>query len=116
MQARTTRHPSAPVVRIAVGLVLFAVAVAQGADLLTFLLMMHAAGPAFELNPLARHAAESGSYVVLILAKIALVVLVSSVYAILARRRVALPSMVAWFGVAGGIVGAFSNMRVLLLI
>jgi hypothetical protein len=102
-------------VRTAVALVLFAVAAAQGADLVTFLLMMQAVGPAAELNPIARHAAESGSFMILALAKLALVALVVSVYAILARRLVALPSLVAWTGVAGGLLGAFANMRVVLL-
>jgi hypothetical protein len=120
MQVLTMRASHAPdrrtLIRVATGLVLFAIAVAHGADLVTFLLMMHAAGPAAELNPIARYAAEQGTYAPLVGAKVALVVLLGSIYAILARRHVALPSLIAWAGVTGGLIGAFSNMRVLVLL
>lgn len=105
------RTPSAPVA------VLFAVGVAQSADLVTFLRMIREYGPQAEANPLVAVAAAAGAFLPLVLAKVGLVALVVGVFTLAMRghpRMGAIGALVATLAVGAGLLGAFSNVNVLL--
>jgi hypothetical protein len=90
-----------------------AVSLAQAADVITFLRLMSVHGTVAEANRLV--ALGMGIYgpLPLIIAKVALVVLTSAGFAIIARRRTRVSSLVASVGVAAGLIGAYSNVLAL---
>lgn len=90
--------------------VLVAVGVAQMADLLTFQRMIAMAGTGAELNPLVARGAETVGIASLAIAKTALIVLVASSFAIVARNHRRVAALVATFGTLAGLVGALSNV------
>ncbi|MFL5756639.1 MAG: hypothetical protein ACJ77N_10110, partial [Chloroflexota bacterium] len=93
--------------------VLIAVGSAQAADLLTFLRMVDQVGPRAEANPIIALAAGAGHILPLVAVKIALVVLVTSAFALVVRHRKAFGSAVATLAVLAGLLGAFSNLTAL---
>ncbi len=94
--------------------VLLGVGVAQAADAVTFLRMLHDVGPAAEANPLVAAMASAGLLVPLLLAKVGLVAVVTLVALIGDRRYPLVAAVVATLAVAAGVVGAWSNVLVLL--
>ncbi len=99
-----------PRLTFAAGAVLIAVAVAQLSDLLTFVRMIGIAGVGAELIPLVAHGAETLGLKALVATKVALIVLVASVFVIVARRHRRIAAAVATFGTLAGLLGAFSNL------
>jgi hypothetical protein len=92
---------------------LLAVGVTQGADAITFVRMVRDHGTAVELNPLVARLAAAGELAWLLILKAALVVLVVAIFAVLVRRHVVVGSLVATLAVMAGIVGAYSNVAVI---
>ena len=90
--------------------VFLAVAVAQLGDIVTFVRMITVRGWAAETNPLVHETAALAGFPGLVLVKIAVVVLVASTFAILARSNRRLAATVAAVGVVAGILGATSNV------
>jgi hypothetical protein len=88
---------------------------AQLFDFATFMVMVNRRGIDAELNPVVAQGFESGGFPGLLLAKIVLIVLVSSTIVILGRD--AAPStmparlavIITLFAVGAGVVGGFSN-------
>jgi hypothetical protein len=89
--------------------VLLAVGVAQAGDLLTFVRMVAVSGIGAEMNPLVAYGHDQAGLPYLVAAKIALVVLVAAVFAIVARRHHRTAALVATVGTVAGLVGAYSN-------
>jgi hypothetical protein len=98
---------------VAVPGVLLAVAVAQIGDVVTFVRMIAVQGWAAETNPLVHETAALAGFAGLVVVKVAVVVLVASTFAVLARSHRRLAATVAAVGVAGGILGATSNVMAL---
>jgi hypothetical protein len=98
---------------LAAGGVAVAVGLAQLADLVTFLRLMAVHGTAAEANALA--AAGMGLFgpVPLIVAKVALIVLISAGFVIVAPRRARLSVAIASAGMVAGLLGAYSNILAL---
>jgi len=94
---------------VAVPGVLFAVAVAQLGDVLTFLRMTSVHGMRAEANPLVHSMAAIAGFAGLVFVKVSAVVLVVATFAILARSHRRLAAAVAGVGVVAGILGATSN-------
>jgi hypothetical protein len=92
---------------------LLAVGTAQGADALTFVRMIRDHGIRAEANPFVAALAAGGDLGALVAAKAALVVLVVSVFALLAARHPIAASLIATAGVVAGIIGAYSNVAVI---
>ena len=101
-----------PEIRLAfaAGAVLIAVGIAQLSDLLTFVRMIGVAGLEAELNPLVAHGAETLGIAMLAASKVALIVLVASVFVVVARRHRRTAALVATVGTLAGLLGAFSNL------
>jgi hypothetical protein len=97
-------------VGLAIAAVLFAVGIAQGADLITFLRLMVEHGAGAEANPLVRAGVAQLGVLPLIVAKVALVALVGAVFAIVVRTRPLPGLLIATSATAAGLVGAFSNV------
>ena len=93
--------------------VLFAVAVAQLGDIVTFARMISVHGLAAEANPLVHETAQLGGFPGLVLLKVVVVVLVASTFAVLARSHGRLAATVAGVGVVAGVLGAASNVLAL---
>jgi hypothetical protein len=93
--------------------VLLAVAVAQLGDIVTFVRMIAVHGWAAEANPLVHETAALAGFPGLVIVKTAVVVLVASTFAILARSNARLAAVVAAVGVGAGILGATSNVLAL---
>ena len=93
--------------------VLLAVAVAQLGDVVTFVRMIATHGWAAESNPLVHETAALAGFPGLVVVKVAVVVLVASTFAILARSHRRLAATVAGVGVMAGILGATSNVLAL---
>jgi hypothetical protein len=93
---------------------LLAVAVAQASDTLTFMRMVGIAGIEAELNPLVAAGHDTLGMLPLVAAKLALVVLIGSVFAIVSRRHRRVAATVATAGMAAGLIGAFSNVFAIL--
>lgn len=93
--------------------VLLAVAVAQFGDVITFVRMVTAQGWAAESNPLVHQTAALAGFPGLVVVKVAVVVLVASTFAILARSNRRLAATVAAVGVVAGLLGATSNVLAL---
>jgi hypothetical protein len=98
---------------VAVPGVLLAVAVAQLGDVITFVRMIGVHGWAAEANPLVHETALLAGFPGLVFVKVAVVVLVASTFAVLARSNRRLAAVVAAVGVVGGILGATSNVLAL---
>jgi hypothetical protein len=96
--------------RLAVAAVLFAVGSAQAADVITFIKLMAIHGAAAEANPLVAQGYGLLGVLPLIAAKVALVVLVVALFAVIAQFRGRLGSLVATTAMVGGLVGAFANV------
>jgi len=94
---------------VAVPGVLLAVAIAQLGDTVTFLRMIAVQGWSAEANPLVHETAELAGLPGLLIAKVALVVVVTATFAILARSNRRLAAAVAGVGTVAGIIGAVSN-------
>jgi hypothetical protein len=92
---------------------LLAVGSAQGADTITFLRMVRDEGLRAEANPFVAHLASFGDLLPLVLLKAALVLLVVAVFAVLVRRHPVGGSLVGTLAVVAGIVGAYSNVAVI---
>ena len=98
---------------MAVAAVLVAVATAQAGDLLTFLRMILAAGLGAEANPLVAHGVGAVGLPTIIVAKIALIVLVVSCFAIIERAHRRTAATVATAAVVAGLLGAYTNVMAL---
>jgi hypothetical protein len=98
---------------LAAAAILLAVGSAQGADLVTFLRLMLEHGAAAEANPLAHAGAAQLGLLPLIVAKVALVVFVTSVFVVVVTTRPRVGLGVAAAAVTAGLVGAFSNVLAL---
>ena len=109
--ARVSRHYRAPSAAIAV---LLAVGAAQAADAVTFLRMVIDVGPAAEANPLVAALAHGDQLLPLMIAKVGLVSLVVGVVALAAVRNPLIAAVVATLATGAGLVGAWSNVLVLL--
>jgi hypothetical protein len=94
--------------------VLLAAGVAQAADAFTFLRMISDHGPATEANPLVASFLAGGQVLPLLVAKAGLVALVVGVVALAAVRHPVVAATVATLAVGAGLVGAWSNLLVLL--
>jgi Domain of unknown function (DUF5658) len=92
---------------------LLAVGSAQGADAITFVRMVRDQGLGAEANPFVAYLASLGDLAPLVLLKAALVLFVVAVFAVVARRHPAAGSLVATVAVVAGIVGAYSNVAVI---
>lgn len=97
-------------VGLAIAAVLFAVGIAQAADLVTFLRLISEHGPLAEANPIIRAGATGLGVLPLVVAKVALIALVSAVFAIVVRTRPRVGLLVATSATVAGLVGAFSNV------
>lgn len=99
--------------RVAALGVLVAVGLAQIADLVTFIRLMGVHGVVAELNPLVAYGYGSLGLVPLIASKVALIVLIAAAFAVVARRRARLSTMIASAGMVAGLMGAYSNIAAL---
>ena len=93
---------------------LLAVGVSQAADAITFVRLLLEHGPAAEANPLAATLAAQGHLGLLLLAKALVVVLVVLVVLLGQRRYPVAMALMATVGVGAGLLGASSNVFVLL--
>jgi hypothetical protein len=93
---------------------LLGVGAAQATDAITFIRLMLDHGPAAEANPLASHLAASGMLGPLLLAKVATVLLVVTAVLVAQRRYPLVAALVVTVGVGAGLIGATSNVLVLL--
>jgi hypothetical protein len=100
-----------PLLLSSAGAALFALA--QLADLLTFLVMIARHGSGAELNPVALVFLDAGHLGLLVAVKIAAWALTLACAAVLARRTPRLAAFVVLFGIAAGLLGAFSNLLTL---
>jgi hypothetical protein len=98
----------------AVAGVLLAVGAAQAADAVTFLRLMRDVGPAAEANALVATVARAGQLPALVAAKVGLVGLIVLVVALVGRRYPVAGALVATLAVGAGLLGAWSNVWVLL--
>jgi hypothetical protein len=92
---------------------LLAVGSAQGADALTFVRMVRDHGIRAEANPLVAALAAGGDMAAMVVAKVALVVIVVSVFAIVVARHPLVACVVTTVAVVAGLLGAFSNVAVI---
>ena len=93
---------------------LLGVGAAQATDAITFIRLMLDHGTAAEANPLASHLAGSGMLGTLLLAKGATVLLVVAAVLVAQRRYPLVAGLVVTVGVGAGLLGATSNVLVLL--
>jgi hypothetical protein len=94
--------------------VLLGVGVAQASDAITFVRLLVEHGPAAEANPLAATLAGLGLLPLLLVAKAATVGLVVAMAAVGWQRYPLATAAVATLGVFAGLLGATSNVLVLL--
>ena len=104
------RQPRTP--NAAAGMLL-AVGSAQGADALTFVRMVRDHGIGAEANPFVAALAAGGDLVAMVAVKAALVALVVAIFALVVARHPLVACLVATLAVAAGLVGAFSNVAVI---
>ena len=90
----------------AIGLLILA----HVADYATFMVMVARHGLGAELNPLVVLILEDWGLVLLTITKLLTVLLVASVFLVVARERPRLAGGVLAFGVFVGVFGAFSNL------
>jgi hypothetical protein len=93
---------------------LLAVGAAQASDAITFVRLMLDHGPAAEANPLASALAAGGWLPGLLAAKVLVVALVVGMVFAGARRYPLATALVVTLGVEAGLLGATSNVLVLL--
>ena len=93
---------------------LLGVGAAQATDAITFVRLMLDHGPAAEANPLAAHLMGSGMLGTLLLAKVATVLLVLAAVLVAQHRYPWVAALVVTVGVGAGLIGATSNVLVLL--
>ncbi len=93
---------------------LLAVGSAQATDAITFLRLQLAHGAAAEANPVVASLARSGMLDVLLLAKVVVVLFVVGVVLLGWRRHPLATALLMTFAVGAGLVGAASNVFVLL--
>jgi uncharacterized protein DUF5658 len=93
---------------------LLGVGAAQATDAITFVRLMIEHGAAAEANPIASHLVGSGMLAPLLLAKVATVALVLAAVLIAQRRYPLVAALVVTVGVGAGLIGATSNVLVLL--
>jgi hypothetical protein len=105
------RSPRLPHVAAAV---LLGVGLAQATDAITFVRLLVEHGSAAERNPVAASLAAVGLLPLLLLGKAAVVGLVVAVALYGWQRHPLVTAAVATLGVAGGLLGATSNVLVLL--
>jgi hypothetical protein len=89
---------------------LVAVTAGQGSDLVTFVGMMLAHGPAAEANPLVWHAVTTFGLPAVIVIKVVLVLFVVVTFAIVARNYRRVAAIVATVGTFVGLIGAYTNI------
>ena len=90
---------------------LFAIAVGQSADLVTFVRMITAGGLGTEANPIVVHLASSLGIPILLLLKIALIPFLALIFVVLARMRSSrLAASVVTLATIAGLFGALSNV------
>jgi hypothetical protein len=106
--SRRLRVPSAAIA------VLLAAGAAQAADAVTFVRMIRDVGPAAEANPIVAALAGGDHLLALMLAKVGLVALVVSVVSLAAAKHPVIAALVATLAVGAGLIGAWSNVLVLL--
>jgi hypothetical protein len=96
---------------------LLVVVVAQLFDLATFRTMIALHGPAAEANPIVAGLLVTYGFPVVVLAKVALIVLVSAATILLARGRAPssrrMAALVVGVAIVGGLVGGWSNALVI---
>jgi hypothetical protein len=92
---------------------LLAVGSAQGADALTFVRMIRDHGIGAEANPIVAALAAGGDLLAMLVLKAALVALVVAIFALVVARHPLVACLVATLAVAAGLVGAFSNVAVI---
>jgi hypothetical protein len=90
--------------------VLFAVAIAQAGDLVTFMRMIAVRGPGAEANPIVSHVLANLGLPALILMKVALVAMVAVTFVIVMKRHQWVAAFVATLATVVGLVGAASNI------
>lgn len=95
-------------------LVLLGVGVAQASDAITFIRLLLDHGPAAEANPVAAALANQGLLPLLLAAKAAAVGLVVTVAIVGWQKHPVATALAATVGVAAGLLGATSNVLVLL--
>jgi hypothetical protein len=93
---------------------LLAVGAAQASDGITFVRLLIEHGPAAEANPIVAALASAGMLGLLLVAKVAVVALVVGVVLLCCRRYPIAAGLVATLGVFAGLLGATSNVFVLL--
>jgi hypothetical protein len=99
---------------IALAAIAVAVVTAQAGDLVTFLRMIVAEGIQAEANPLVAHGVSTVGLPMIILAKVALMVLVVTCFAVLSRAHRRTAAVVATTAVVAGILGTFTNVMAIL--
>ena len=93
---------------------LLGVGAAQASDAITFVRLLIEHGTAAESNPIAAALAGSGMLGLLLVAKVIVVAMVVGVVLLCARRYPVAAGLVATLGVFAGLLGATSNVLVLL--
>ena len=93
---------------------LLGVGAAQATDAITFVRLMLDHGAAAEANPMASNLVGSGMLGPLLLAKTATVLLVLTAVLVAERRYPLVSALVVTVGVGAGLLGATSNVLVLL--
>ncbi len=90
-----------------------ALAVAQLADLMTFLGMIAVGGLGAEANPLVSHVGEVHGVAVLVVLKLTMTGFTAVTFALLSRMSTPLAGIVLTVGTLSGIIGAVSNVLAL---
>lgn len=111
--ARTTPG-GADTGRLPFATTLVAVTLAQLADGITFVRMIADHGLGAERNPLVAHLAAGSDPWAMLVVKLLLTVEVVGIAALLGRSHPRVGALVVTVAVAGGLLGAFSNLAVLL--
>jgi hypothetical protein len=87
-----------------------AVVTAQSGDLVTFVRMMLTLGVEAEANPIVALGFSTVGLAPLVVAKIALMVLIVTIFHVLARAHRRTAAVVATAAVAAGVLGTFTNL------
>lgn len=93
-----------------IGVAIVLLTVAHFLDYASFVAMIARHGLEAELNPLVVLIFEKLGLIGVTLAKVAAVGLAASVAVVLIQRRGTLAGIVLGFGIASGLIGAFSNV------
>ncbi|HEX5827364.1 MAG TPA: hypothetical protein VFY23_07575 [Candidatus Limnocylindrales bacterium] len=112
--ARARARGGSPAPDAAVDAVMIlAIGLAQAADAITFVRMVRDHGLRAEANPFVAHLASMGDVAPLVVLKVLLALEVVAVVSIIRRRHPAAGGLVATIAVLAGLVGAFSNLVVI---